>query len=271
LIWIKALLFSRHNQNKSRQRMNESGAVVGPSVDVDAEVLRLQHCLHCRGRSAGLCADLPSAQLAVVEAQSRRLALEAGSVLFSQGDATQAVFTVTDGTLRLSSDLADGRRQVLGFPRRGDFFGFTALPHYDYSARALTRVELCRIEQTHFRTLIDTLRDLDHAYQARSEQQLYAARCRALVLGRRTALERVAGFILEVMPRSEGSAPVEVELPMTRGDIADYLGLTLETVSRCFSQLKQRGLIALAPRHRLRLLRPQAMAVAAGVEPVSRR
>lgn len=251
--------------------MKESGAAVGPSASIDVDVSGLQHCLHCKGRSSGLCADLTPAQLAIMEAHSQRLALEPGCMVFAQGDSPQAVFTVTDGTLRLSSDLADGRRQVLGFPTRGAFFGLTTLPCYDYSICALTRVELCRIERRQFQVLIDTLLNFDHAYHARSEQQLDTARCRALALGRRTALERVAGFILEVMPRSEGSAPVEVELPMTRGDIADYLGLTLETVSRCFSQLKQRGLIALAPRHRLRLLRPQAMAVAAGVEPVSRR
>lgn len=255
-----------------------------PSVErsrrPSAEIYSLHHCANCESRSLGLCAELVPEQLGLIEGRSRPFDLAAGAMLFEQGDTPQYVYTVLHGTLRLSADLADGRRQVLGFPMAGDFFGLTALRYYDYAACALTPSRVCRIGQSSFRQLLLQLQPLDQRYHARNEEMLCAARSRATALGRKTALERVAGFLLEClrhpahghleasedcqgrraaedeMARSHSN---ELYLPMTRADIADYLGLTVETISRNLSQLRKHGLIVMSGSDRVHVVDPAAL------------
>lgn len=243
----------------------------------------VHHCATCGSRYLSLCATVPAEQLEQLNTYARPFMLAEGSALFDQGDVPRYIYTVIAGCMRLSMDLADGRRQVIGFPMPGDYFGLTSLPRYDYAAVALMPSRLCKISLEGFHELIEEVRPIDDRIRIRSEQMLCAARSHIMTLGRRNALERVAGFILECLEHpshvltpmtvSEGnparsSLPETesqvVSLPMTRGDIADYLGLTVETVSRSLSRLRRSGMVELLDGVGLRVCNRAALVSLAG-------
>lgn len=201
-----------------------------------------------------------------------------GATLFNQGDAPEYIYTVVRGCVRLTTDLPDGRRQVHGFPRPGDYFGLTPQTHYDYAASALVQSRVCKISMSGFELLLTEMRPFNQNMHLRDERMLCSARAHAMALGRKTALERVAGFLLEALQHPSHAtfdteagvlhavtkAPAELNLPMTRADIADYLGLTVETVSRSLSQLRRSGLIELLSGNTIRVPQPIALQQATG-------
>lgn len=211
------------------------------------EVRDEHHCATCQARQLTLCSGVNSEQLPLLESHSQVFDVRRGVNLFMQGDRAAYVYNVIQGCLRLSNEFPDGRRQVLGFPKPGDCFGITHLAVYDYGANALTNCRVCRIPATAFRSLLLALPPVNHALHRREEELLHEARTHAMALGRGTALERVAGFLLECLDHRATGKDMEVILSMHRGDIGDYLGLTLETVSRTFTILRRRALIQLHP------------------------
>lgn len=244
------------------------------------EVHELHHCATCGARQLSLCAGVPLGQLDVLEGYSHVFDVAGGATLFEQGDTPQHLYTVIRGCIRLSTDLTDGRRQVVGFPMPGDYFGLTSLSRYDYAASALIPSRVCKIGLEALEGLIAELRPMDQSIHQQEERMLCVARIHAVTLGRRTALERVAQFLLECL-RHPSHAPVvlardvhgklmrishseveagDVTLPMTRADIADYLGLTVETVSRSFQQLRRRGLIDLLKGNAVHVVNTVALA-----------
>lgn len=212
------------------------------------------HCATCQARPLTLCAGVAAEQLPLLESHSRVFDLRKGTCLFTQGDRAAYVYNVIEGCLRLINEFPDGRRQVLGFPMPGDCFGITHMQAYDYGASALTHCRICRIPEDAFRSLLLDLPPVNQALHVRDEELLHAARTHAMALGRGTAVERVAGFLLERLGHPAAGKSVEVVLPMHRGDIADYLGLTLETVSRTFTALRRRTLIELCPHGVVKIL-----------------
>ena len=248
------------------------------------EVHEVHHCASCGARQMSLCADVPLEQLDVLEGHSHVFDVADGATLFEQSGTPQHLYTVIRGCIRLSTDLPDGRRQVVGFPMPGDYFGLTSLPRYDYAASALMPSRVCKIGLEALGALLTELRPMDQSIHQQEERMLCVARIHAVTLGRRTALERVAQFLVECL-RHPSHAPVvmardvhgkllrlshaeaegsDVALPMTRADIADYLGLTVETVSRSFQQLRRRGLIDLLKGNTVRVVNTVALAHLAG-------
>lgn len=207
------------------------------------------HCTRCPVRRITLCGVTTDDELPRLEAHSQLFDLRSEATLFCQGNAAGYVYIVLHGCLRLTLDLSDGRRQVLGFPMPGECFGFTSLAHYDYGASTVTASRVCRIPVAAFRTLLREIPSLQDALLKRHEAKLLSVRQHVTTLGRTSAVERVAGFLLELESlehqRHPETAPAEVPLPMTRLDVADHLGLTLETVSRIFTGLRRQGLIEL--------------------------
>jgi len=167
----------------------------------------------------------------------------AGETLFSEGDPADSVYEVVRGTVRLCKLLPDGRRQVTGFAAAGDLLGLAPEGSWVYTAEAITDVTLCRYRRTGFDRMIDNVPGFARRLLAVSSHELRAAQDQMLLLGRKTAAERVASFLLLQAARAPDAA--EIALPMSRTDIADYLGLTIETVSRALSKMKRDGLIAL--------------------------
>jgi CRP/FNR family transcriptional regulator len=175
-------------------------------------------------------------------------------------------FTVKRGELILFKFLADGRRQVLGFLFKGDFMGIDKRMKSGIGIQALTDVEICHFEPSYFYRFIHEAPNLEEEILRLTLEELDNARSHLTLLGRKTAVERVASFIQYMVDRGvrSGGAVGTAFLHMSRGDIADYLGLTTETVSRIFSMLKRDGSIQLLELGGVRLLKPEKIEAMAG-------
>jgi len=209
-------------------------------------------------------AILQSGQLDALVALERigsRRSFARDEEIYAEGGPSDGWYKVVSGTVRISKLLADGRRHIAEFCFSGDCFGFENASERVFSAEAVGEVIVMRYPRRATERLIDenpllarrlcdmTLRDLAHA------------QTRMLLLGRMTAPERVASFLLEMSERRDTRRVVD--LPMSRNDIADYLGLTIETVCRVLSAFKRAGSVAMPNPHRIEL-RDRRMLEAAG-------
>ncbi|MDA8052514.1 MAG: helix-turn-helix domain-containing protein [Rhodospirillales bacterium] len=186
----------------------------------------------CRGRAGGAACGV---------LQTKR----AGEMLFSQGDRADGAYEVVRGMLRLYKMLPDGRRQITGFVSTGELVGVTPNGARPYTAEAVTDLVLCRFPPAAFDRMIDEQPGFARRLLSATADDLDAAQEQMLLLGRMTAVEKVVSFLLVLAKRQGGVLARFVDLPMGRNDIADYLGLTIETVSRTLSRLKQAGSIGL--------------------------
>ena len=202
-------------------------------------------CFHCEVRDRAVCAVLGPHELRRLNDIVTEVRLERNRPIFHQGDPATHLFNVTAGVVRLSKMLSDGRRQITGFLFPGDFLGVSFDDVYVYDAEAVTGVRLCRFPRDKLIALFDDLPKLEHRLLAVAANELVAAQDQILLLGRKTATEKLVSFILHLARRADaaGESSAAVGLPMTRMDIADYLGLTTETVSRSLGKLVKDGLI----------------------------
>ena len=177
--------------------------------------------------------------------------------IFSEGDKASHVFHVLEGCLRLYRIMQDGRRALLGFSYAGELLGVSFRNIYPFTAEAVTPVRLRRLARPRFHELIDGSRDLRAQLLTEIASEMTAAQDQIMRLGRTGADERVATFLLHLAQRTGADAvtPVEIDVPFGRLDIADYLGLTVETVSRELSKLKRDGLISMRGPHKIILRR----------------
>lgn len=182
--------------------------------------------------------------------------------IYAQGGGADCWYEVIHGTARICHYYPDGRRQIMAFVFPGEVLGLERAGRHN-SAEALTSIQLYRhaLDDLSLRLDIDGRGEGDHPA---IEKALKAARESIALLGLPTAIERVAAFLLSVAHRTHGG-PL-LYLPMSRADIADYLCLTMHTVSRSMSELARRGLIVLDAPQRVRLLAPEKLAHLAGVE-----
>lgn len=181
------------------------------------------------------------------------------SVLFMEGDPADRLFEIVDGLVMLYKLLPDGRRQVVELLGAGDLFGISSLRIQDCAAETLADVTVLVYE----RRELEHSRVLQQRVTTRLMRKLHAMRDHAVTLGRKSALERVASFLLHFVPDRGGYACIgrvphqaddaRIHLAMTRQEIADYLGLTIETVSRAFSELRRRGVITLDRQDEVRV------------------
>ena len=211
--------------------------------------LELEHdhpCFGCAVRKISLCGILDSDELREYRRTGSNVQLDAGEPLFFEGDPADAVFTVTTGALRLSKLLSDGRRQIAGFLYPGDFLGLTVEDVHLFTAEAVVPSGLCRFSRSRFQRFLETHPHMERKLFAVAAHELAAARLQVVLLGRKTATEKVVSFLLSLASRcrKHGRLADCVELPMTRTDIADYLGVTIETLSRSITDLERSGLIA---------------------------
>ena len=224
-----------------------------------AAVLDAGHpCLDCAVRQLAICGILDNQELREFKTSAATVKRAAGETIFFEGDDASYVYNLTSGVLRLSKLLPDGRRQIAGFLFPGDFLGITMEDEHAFTAEAITPSTLCQFSRARFDAFVDTHPHLERRLYAIAAQELAAARHQLVLLGRKTATERVASFLLMLADRDESTLDAlsasEVVLPMSRSDIADYLGLRIETVSREISSLKASRLIRLTTTHNIRLL-----------------
>ena len=178
--------------------------------------------------------------------------------IYGEGDRPDCWYKVVAGTVRITKLLADGRRHIAEFCCGGDCFGFDNGARRLYSAEAVGDVVAMRFPRAATERLIDDNPQLARRLCDMTMRDLAHAQTRMLLLGRMTAPERVASFLLEVFDRREAGRAVD--LPMSRTDIADYLGLTIETVCRVLSAFKRDGVIAIPTAHRIELRDRAALA-----------
>ncbi|WP_084397090.1 helix-turn-helix domain-containing protein [Henriciella aquimarina] len=190
--------------------------------------------------------------------------LQPRETLFIDGERAHSVFRVRSGLVMTYRLLSDGRRQIHSFARTGDFLTLGTGDLYTVSAEAITEssVEVFR------RGKLDNILREDSVFGRqliqRLTHELSVAREQAAMLGRKSAMERIASFLVFLDRRGDRTPDELIAIPMTRNDIADYLGLTLETVSRMIHRLKALGLIDLPRPDRFRVLCPPELAEAAG-------
>ncbi len=215
-------------------------------------------CNPCAVRGLGLCGPLAVHELDRLNAIASRIRLAPEQVLFCEGDEAEAVFAVTEGTVRLSKMLPDGRRQVTGFLSPGGFLGIAYSDTYAYSAEAVTSLALCRFPQRRLEALLYEMPSLERRLLSIASNELKAAQDQMLLLGRKSAEEKISTFIRYWCRRSRQNCEpgCVIDLPMNRTDIADYLGLTTETVSRTLSRFAKDGLLAIPSPHKVQIRRP---------------
>jgi CRP/FNR family transcriptional regulator len=218
-------------------------------------------CGTCGSRVAGLCRPLDAASLDEVLAETEQISLPARDMLFNEGDRAGHVFTLIQGTAKLSRLLPDGREQVLGFRFAGDVLGYTGAETYPFAAQLLTPAQLCRIERRRLDGLLRRYPALERRLLDLCVQELAATQEQLVTVGRRTAEARVAAFLLSLAEagRKRHLPGAVMDMPMTRGDIADFLGLTLETVSRTLTAFRRRGWVREPSHGRIELLKRDAL------------
>ncbi len=218
-------------------------------------------CAACEVRELTFCSALDEEELASIQSIVRQLRLAPGQTLFQEGDEADNVFNVVAGIIKLYKLLPDGRRQITGFLSSGDFLGIAVGGCYSYNAEAVNAVTLCRFPRRQLHLLFDRFPKLEHRLLGIATDELTAAQDQMLLLGRKTAAEKLASFLLAMADRAgvNGGASDPVPVPMTRSDVADYLGLTVETASRTLGRLKKAGLIRIPEAHEVVLVGRDAL------------
>jgi len=206
-------------------------------------------CQSCKARGSSLCAAMADGELSALHAIGRRRTLPAGQAFNWAGDRNNHCATVVDGMLKVTASTSDGREQIVGLLFPGDFVGELFADDATLTVSALCETDLCTYPRTAFERTLEDHPRVERLLLRRTLLALGDARGRMLALGRRNARERIAGFLLDLVERT--GRPVEsggtrIAIPISRGEMADYLGLTIETVSRQLSQLKAAGILAFA-------------------------
>jgi CRP/FNR family transcriptional regulator, nitrogen fixation regulation protein len=176
--------------------------------------------------------------------------------IYGENEPAEYLYKIVSGTVRTYKVLVDGRRQIGGFYLPGDMFGLETGDEHTFSAEAITDCKIIVIRRSAVVALAARDNNVARQMWALTARELQRAQDRILVLIK-SAQERVAGFLLEMADRAPGSAAVE--LPMSRQDIADYLGLTIETVSRTLTQLEKTAAIELPSSRRVLLRNRSAL------------
>jgi CRP/FNR family transcriptional regulator, anaerobic regulatory protein len=206
----------------------------------------LGRCNHCPVRHHAVCGAMDDGQLRKLSHISHRKHYVAGQTILSDEEPVDFFANVISGTIKLTKTMPDGRQQIVGLLFAPDFLGRAFSKSNPYSAEAANEVEICSFSNAAFERLSHEYPDLQHKLFERTLDELDAAREWMLLLGRKTAEEKVASFLLMLARRSlltgckhvAAQETASFELPLTRSDMADYLGLTIETVSRQLTKLK---------------------------------
>ncbi|MBB3808557.1 helix-turn-helix domain-containing protein [Pseudochelatococcus contaminans] len=223
---------------------------------------------------APLRRQLPADHEQVVSAEDRIAALFAeigtqvviprNGELYAEDQTVDTVFRVESGVVRTCKILNDGRRQIDGFYVAGDIVGLEMRSRHAYYAEAISRTTLRAVRLRTLRSRLEMDGGMSSALWDMTALELHRSQEHNLLLGRRSAQERVACLLLSMAQRlaCDGAAEkgaLTIELPMSRQDMADYLGLTIETVSRTFTQLEATGVIALISARKVRLCNRAAL------------
>jgi len=209
-------------------------------------------CGHCVARHMMLCSQVDKSGISELQDMSVSREFAKGSVIVEQDSEPTTVFIISKGILKLYRGLQHGERQITGFLGPGDILGGIKRDAVAYcTAQAVTKLHACAFDRREFLALLEKHADLCFAVLVAATDEIEAQNDHLVLLGRKRASERLAAFLLLVARRWDdtGGQETVAHLPMSRSDIADYLGLTIETVSRSFSFLRDKGLIQIPDQH----------------------
>ncbi len=228
-------------------------------------------CDLCVIRNRAICAALDPTELEALNAIGRRRNLAAGESLMWEGEDAVLVANVIEGVLKLFAGTEDGREQIVGVVYPSEFIGRPFGTTNGHGVTALTDARICVFNRRDFDAFARQHPALEHKLLDRTLAELDRTRRWMLLLGRKSASEKLASFLLEMAERLvEPGCKVSFEqartltLPFSRQQIADVLGLTIETVSRQFTRLKDDGIIALPSRREVVILAHDALVAEAG-------
>lgn len=244
---------------------------MGKVMDLSATERGTNFCQACAIRNRAICADLDTDEINLLNRLGRRRRLTAGEQLLWEGDEAVLVANVIEGVLKLSTQTSDGREQILGLVYPSDFLGRPFGETTPYGVEALTDAYVCVFERHDFDRFAREHPRLEHKLLERTLSELDRTRRWMLLLGRLNAEQKLATFLLELADRlsekscaSDAGAKAEsFTLPLSRQQIADILGLTIETVSRQLTKLRKEGLIDLPSRREATILDPQGLSLRA--------
>jgi CRP/FNR family transcriptional regulator len=198
-------------------------------------------CQSCEARHRGVCGALTPEQLLKLSKHTRRVHHEPGHELLADAMPITSYANVLRGVIKLTKVLEDGRQQVVGLQFAPDLLGRPFAGESRVSAESASDVDLCMIPKGALENLVQESGPLEHRIMLQALRELDEARDWMVTLGRKTAAEKVASFLYliatHIDPEKDDGA-ASFDLPLSRADIADFLGLTIETVSRQMSKLK---------------------------------
>jgi CRP/FNR family transcriptional regulator, anaerobic regulatory protein len=230
----------------------------------------MNDCSSCIVRNRAICASLTPDELVILGKMGRRQKVKAGHTLLWEGDDAPVVANVLEGVLKLVVAASDGREQIVGVVFPSDFIGRPFGKASPYSVTAMTDAEVCIFNRNSFDDFAGEHPDLQQKLLRRTLDELDRARHWMMLLGRKSATEKVASFLLEMSERLSGQGCNAdgslngFELPFGRQQIADILGLTIETTSRQLTRLKSDGLLSLPSRREIVIRDRAAMEEMAG-------
>jgi CRP/FNR family transcriptional regulator len=205
-------------------------------------------CHACEARRRGVCGALDPQQLISLSRASLRRSLPAGTELIGDAEPVESYSNVLSGVVKLAKTLKDGRQQIVGLQFAPDFLGRPFKAESGISAEAATTVSLCSFPKAAIEGMMKHSPELERRLLRQTLKELDEARDWMVTLGRKTAPEKVASFLLLIARNIDPTIGSEMgsasfDLPLTRSDIADFLGLTIETVSRQLTKLRSQGII----------------------------
>jgi CRP/FNR family transcriptional regulator len=217
----------------------------------------MSDCSTCVVRNRAICASLTGDELALLGKMGRRQRVTAGHTLQWEGDDAPVVANVVEGVLKLVVSASDGQEQIVGVVFPSDFIGRPFRKDSPYTVSAMTDAEVCVFNRNSFDDFASDHPDLQQKLLRRTLDELDRARHWMMLLGRKSASQKVASFLLEMSERISGqgcdtnNAQDAFELPFGRQQIADILGLTIETTSRQLTQMRGTGMLGLPSRREI--------------------
>lgn len=223
-------------------------------------------CGDCDVRTMAVCAALEPNEIGALERIMTSRRIGADETLVEEGERRRRVYSLTSGMLRLVIGLPDGRRQITGFLLPGDYLGLADEDVYSATAEAVVPSSLCAFPVTEMDLLVARYPKLNERLFGFTRAALRHARENQMILGRLAPVEKLATFLLMLSQRAveHRMAANPIAIAMSRSDIADYLGLTIETVSRSFTKLRSQGLIDLPDAHLVEIRDRKALEAVAG-------
>jgi len=224
-------------------------------------------CLLCE---AHLHEGLTDAQACEMQGLLNRRTAKPQEIIFRQGEASDWLYVVRAGQLKLSVTGPNGREQIMRIAVVGQLIGYDTVDdlHHPYTATALTPVRLCGIRHRDMLRVIEQNLDVSHRMVQLLNQELSQAQSLIHILGQKSSAEKIALFLLSLVPsHSREELPADLSMTLSRQEMADILGLTVETVSRLMAELKRERIIE-APRGRIRILNRKGLHAYAGTVPL---